>query len=212
MQCLTTNPESSADSLAFLKKYNLLDAIYNCSNAWNDVTQQTLQNCWNKLIERPEVPEIDENSNEEEREEELFFSEQLNLSRDDVNDWLYNDGAIDTATEEDIIEGIFNEIEEDEEVSLNDINDNEVSGVKLSDAIDAIDLNFKLMSLEKHSDLYEEFFTVFDRYRKILVQKHSMIKKHQSKVTDFFQVSISYLFFILTESYDNKFFTDQRAN
>lgn len=193
-QCLTIGEDAtSRDCLSFLKKYNLLDAIYNCSSAWNDVTEATLKNCWNKLIDMNEQPTEGESSTFEEQEDANFFSKHLSLDEAELNEWLYNDEEVCTVNEEEIVKEIDDENEkggEDfEDMTQLEDNGSNVFDIKIADAIDGIDMNLKLMSLEKHCDLYDGYFNVFETYRKELVQKKSVFKK-QTKVTEFFQVSL----------------------
>lgn len=161
------NDASHGDFRAILKQYNIRNAIFNAANAWNDVTKAILHNCWNKLIEKRQVTDDDD-----QQEDEEFFCRELDLNEQEVQEWLYNDTEEDTVVTQEILEQIENEVTNEEPIStVEDEENNNHFDVKVSDAIDGIDLNLKLMSLKKHEDLYDDYYSVFESYRKELVQK-----------------------------------------
>nr|XP_033804225.1 jerky protein homolog [Geotrypetes seraphini] len=110
--------------LDFQEKYNLKDAIYTVSCAWDSVRSETLQKCWRKLW--PAVISVEPSSvgfegvpiNNAASSSRVYdeicdlvdsANGKMDLSRDELNDWLTVDEAIPvthTLNTEDIIEAV----------------------------------------------------------------------------------------------------------
>ncbi|XP_063156222.1 jerky protein homolog [Candoia aspera] len=109
--------------LDFQKKYNLKDAIYTVSCAWDSVRSETLRKCWRKLW--PAVISVESSSspiegfpvNSAAASSRVYdeicelvdsANDKMNLSRDELNNWLAVDEAIPVTHTEDIIEAVVN--------------------------------------------------------------------------------------------------------
>lgn len=176
----------SENALIAMKKYNIADCIFNIATAWNQLSKDTLSNCWHKLMFDDEMSDDEEHLLEE--KDRQFFCERFQLEMDDIEEWLYNDTE-DVMTLEEIAEAASTELEDDE-------TEPEMTGIctfnfKLSDVIDGLDTALKYFSLDTQSDeladLHSNFYSQCDCMRKHLFQLQAMQKK-QTKVTDFFKV------------------------
>lgn len=111
----------------------------------------------------------------------------LHLNENQVLDWLECDDQADVSTEDDIISGILNEGDDNnnETVSLTDDNDCS-SDISSKQALEAIDLTLKYLSLKKNIDLLPDHYQNMINFRDDVLKKRNMLQK-QLKVTDFSQ-------------------------
>lgn len=193
----------SENALVAMKKYNIADCIFNIATAWNQLSKDTLSNCWHKLMFDDEFLDDGEHLLEEE-EDRQFFCDRFQLEENEIEEWLYNDTE-EVLTFEEIAEAVSTEPEEEE--SETEITGISTFNLKLADVIDGLDTALKYFSLDTQSDeladLHLNFYNQCDCMRKHLFQLQAVQKK-QTKVTDFFKVRFLlsfclflYVFFLL---------------
>lgn len=187
--------EDDTSLIDYWKAYNIKDVVVNVSDAWADVTTQTLQNAWNKLWPQTTDSNSDEIvavTNGILAESNAAFSLEC---ENDIVEWLNCDDSevgYQLLTDEEILE-IANEEENDTET------DNDYDGGDTIDdaTVEKTDLRKEakeaVFHMEKFIDWHEkqEDSTQTDsmilrRLRNSAFTKSETTRK-QSKVTEFFQ-------------------------
>lgn len=162
-------------TLSNLKKYNIKNAIFNMSLAWNKVSSETIKNCFKKL------------SNDETVEFEMenvaindFENILQSHDRSDIDEWLHID-EIDPG------HAVYDNDENDSSISGDDESDVElieIEGCNISSMEAVSSLNKVLNYLE----LKPEYITHYENIhtlRSIIMDEHYK-KMKQRKITDFF--------------------------
>ena len=86
--------DEDANIIHILKKIDLLQVCRHISESWDQIATSTLQNAWNKLLQRKEQPS--DNVATEDIDNDDFVRElsllNINVTSDDVQEWFHADG------------------------------------------------------------------------------------------------------------------------
>lgn len=183
---------------AKLSELTLLDAIYIANKAWNNVTQQTIKNCFAKcgfqceisaeITTDQEIVEIE--SNEDNNFWEVL-SDSIGIEGITFEDYVNSDNDVITCeeySEQEILEYNFNSIQNDN--NEDDINDNESNDsdetlpLEKPTFLSAIDSLNNLRNYLLFRDKNESSLNLLDKVEDDLVN-YQISHLKQSKITSF---------------------------
>jgi hypothetical protein len=183
---------------AKLSELTLLDAIYVANKAWNNVTQQTIKNCFAKcgfqceisaeITTDQEIVEIE--SNEDNNFWEVL-SDSIGIEGITFEDYVNSDNDVTTCeeySEQEILEYNFNSIQNDN--NEDDINDNESNDsdetlpLEKPTFLSAIDSLNNLRNYLLFRDKNESSLNLLDKVEDDLVN-YQISHLKQSKITSF---------------------------
>lgn len=181
----------------YWKGYNLKHVVEKVSDAWAEVSTETLKRAWNKLWPdtKPDVPEkteCDDLTKELLTETQAVFS----LDESDVMDWVYNDDnelGYEMLTDEQIVEV---SLEDETEETENEDFEYDGSEFTVGDVAAAKDLRKDAKEAASNMQKFIEWYEQQDdanytdsmilrRMRNLAMNKSEAPVK-QAKLTDFF--------------------------
>lgn len=187
--------EEDISLIDYWKSYNLKNVVDNVSDAWADVSTQTLQNAWNKLwpqTTESNANEIDSVTIEILSESNVAFSLE---SENDIVEWLKcdeNELGYQLFTDEEILE-IVNEEENADSKVDDEYDGSETVGAAVKNSDSRKEAKQAVSNIEKYIDWYEQQedanstnSMILRRLRNFAFKKSETTKK-QSKVTEFFK-------------------------
>lgn len=180
----------------YWKAYNIKKVIDNISDAWEEVSTETLKKSWNKLWpESTELPSPDTNEVAALTDEILVCSPAFNLENNEIDEWLQCDSAdvgYQLLTDDEIIEQVIEDESFDSETDDAEYDGSEPS----ADVPTATDLRQEakqaVSNMQKFIEWYEQqpdanhIDTMLLRKFRIYAAKKSEASIKQSKLTDHF--------------------------
>lgn len=201
--------EDNMTILDYWKQFDLRDVTYFASDAWTEVTNQTLIKCWNKLfpvelattsytdVNLPPSQPLIRNEEAAEIEEMCALGRDLELENTDVMEWLgcdYNETGIQLLTDDEIAHHVLN-TDESEVIEYDGAEYDEEAMIMMTKESTDVCQEAKeaMYHLEQFIDWYEKQndadcinTVILRRFRAFAYTKSEKVKK-QLLVTDFFK-------------------------
>ncbi|XP_029048965.1 jerky protein homolog-like [Osmia bicornis bicornis] len=121
-----------------MKSFNIKHAVQLISQAWDEITEKNISNCWKNLLNLPVDPA--DNSEQITSESIHQISKQIrnleNIALDEVNEWIQADSK--NLTDEDIIQIVQYGDNVKIEIENDDLTDAEISPSKALEAADCL--------------------------------------------------------------------------
>ena len=174
------------------------EAIDHIALAWNNVSQITIQNCWNKTGILPSYDdEMDDNVSIQDFEDEDEIEDLINELPDDDEIWEYFqklDREIPTEeylTEEQIINMIQADKEDQEmEESENDNDDEEIPSISIKKAADGLKTFISFFEQQNNLEFDVNDLHILRKYLRVVRVK--VINTRKQSTLDLFLMIVGY--------------------
>nr|XP_012139976.1 PREDICTED: jerky protein homolog-like isoform X1 [Megachile rotundata] len=122
-----------------INSFSIKNAIDLISDAWDDITEKTISNCWKKLLNMP----VDEDNNSD-----YVTSEHIHqmckkirsyedITLDQINEWIHTD-CLTSLTDEEIIEAVENPCNEETDTESEHHIESEISPAMAMEGLDSV--------------------------------------------------------------------------
>ena len=184
----------------FVKSLNIKDCVYMCASAWNDIREESLARSFNKLLTDKSSPENQPSSasaTEDSSTESLCSSaddeqivdmgSQLNLSAQEVQEWLDSDKNLtEELTDEEIVQ--LSKQDSQGDTSDDEEEDIQEQPLLISHTVAAEAFELIISYMEQQPETPSVQLMLLNNLKSAAVDKAFNSKK-QSHITDFFTKS-----------------------